>query len=510
MPEDRKKRGSVREAEEERRDVSSEVAEEAEKLLRDPDLLCRVVETLHELGLVGETQNALLTFLTMVSSRLDEPVNLRWSGRASTGKSAIVTKVAQLWPPEDLIIRGGLTKKALYYPPEAEKVDETTRQLVLKGKVLVVLEEAESREFLDEAKPLLSHDVPELKYSFVEKRVTKTVILEGWPVYIGVTATPVRGEEHETRTLLAAPDRGRDKYRAVVMDDAERHAFPWAYRKPNLKVWHEALRKVRPLKVWIPWLPAVADMFPTDRAGSMRDWKKLRTLIAAVALLHQYQRPHVIINGEEYVVAAPLDVEVALKVVEGALAETMLGLEKDVRDFFEAIKKEGGGPFTYRELQSLYEKHFGEPIGRTTLRVRYVEPLKELGLLEKDESKKPFKFTVRSKSLTSLADSKKLLEKILSEETRAELEWKILAHTEGVDNNILQRALEEVYSLTLSRCVNLKRLLERSKEEEYGNLGRFFNSVKDVNISTGDGSRVKTWEVCTFCGRELLKKVKEV
>ncbi|MDI6813840.1 MAG: hypothetical protein QMD10_09915, partial [Desulfitobacteriaceae bacterium] len=433
------------------REVDPAVVKQAEELLRDPLLLCRITDVLHEeIGLVGETKNALLTYLTMISSKLEDPVNQRYSSRASIGKSTIVTRVAQLFPPENLIIRGGLTKKALYYMPEADVVDENTKRLVLKRKVLIVLEESESQEFLNEIKPLLSHDVPVLKYSFVEEKVTRKVLLEGWPAYIGITTVPIRGEEHETRTLLASPDRGKEKYGAVIGDDAERHAFPWTYRRPSLEPFHELVRRLKPLNIWIPWLPIVAKHFPANRAGSMRDWKKLRTYIEAVAFLHQYQRPHITINDVEYVVASPMDLEIAVKIVELAMAETMLGLERDVKEFYEAVREEKKEIFTRKELMTVYERRFGEPIGRTTLTTRYIEKLADLGLLEIDDSKKPHKISISAESLSFLTDFEKAVLEVRSEETKAEIMRKTLSSGEGVQGVYVSEAIRDIYAYTLS------------------------------------------------------------
>ncbi|MFQ6077222.1 MAG: hypothetical protein ACE5Z5_14005, partial [Candidatus Bathyarchaeia archaeon] len=479
-------------------EAKTETVERAEALLADPHLLCHIAEGFHKAGLVGETKNGLLTYLTHVSSKLPDPINQRYSSRASIGKSTIVTRVAQLWPPEDLIIRGGLTKKSLYYLPEAEDIDENTRRLELRGKVLIVLEESESKEFLNEVKPLLSHDVPVLKYSFVEERVTRTVLLEGWPAYLGVTTVPIKGEEHQTRTLLTSPDRGREKYGAVIDDDAERHAFPWMYRSPDLEVFHEVARRLKPLRVCMPWLPIVSKEFPRGKAASMRDWKKLRTYIEAVAFLHQRQRPRIVIDGVEYVVAIPLDLEIATKIVEGAMAETVMGLERDVKEFYDFInekaltveeteevlqdetkKDELKDTFTYKDLMRWYEECFGEPVSKTTLRDRYVEKLEDLGLLEIDDSKKPYKISLCSESSASLANFEKALSRVRSEETKAEVIRETSAKLGGVQGEFFD-AFEKSYSYTLSDFADLKKLLERSKNEEYPEKIFFFKSAKDA------------------------------
>ena len=423
--------------------------------------------------------------------------------------------------------------------PEAEDVDENTKRLKLTGKVLIILEESESQEFLNEVKPLLSHDVPVLKYSFVDEKVTRKVLLEGWPAYIGVTTVPIKGEEHETRVLLTSPDRGSEKYGAVIINDAERHAFPWNFAKPQLQPFQQLIRELKPVKVWIPCLPIVAKNFPRDRAGNMRDWKKFRAYIEAVAFLHQYQRPHITINDTEYILASPIDLEITAKIVQGAMAETMLGLERDVKEFYESLKEEDqrrlkdGSTgksnessdlihtdyFTYKELMTIYEKQFGESVSRTTLRNRYVEKLEDLGLIEIDDSKKPYKISVSSESLAPLANFEKANIEVRSDETKTKIIRKTLENSKGVQAHVLQNAINEIYSYNPSNFSNLFNLLERSKNEEYPQKSFFFESAKDAKDSgsfhqaNNEGEtcpepvpdflwrRIPTAEKCESCGR---------
>jgi predicted SprT family Zn-dependent metalloprotease len=466
--------------------TAPELAKKAMDLLEDPKILFKIETAFREQGLVGETKNAFSTFFDMLSALTEEPINRRWSARAGVGKSAIVTKVAQLFPPEMIIVRSGLTKKAIWHMPGSEEIDENTRMLDLRHKVLVLLEESESREFLDEAKPLLSHDMPELKYEFTVneggKLITYVQMLKGWPAYVGVTTVPETREEQQTRALIGSPDRGEEKYKAVISADAERAALPW--KNPKV-VWtpiiQEAIRQLKPVKVWIPWLQIVAEAFPSKQAKAMREWRFFHSFMESIALLFQYQLPSITFNGEEYIIALPFILELAILIGEAAFVETMSGLEKDVHEFIEYLRTKGSGPWTYKELLREYENCFGESIGETTLRRRYTNKLLDMGLLELDDAKKPYKLSLCRKSSIFSSDFQKILEKVKSDETKRILKLKISS-----TNN--QSTLPTIYSYRSNcgklpipwedfwECIytgifdmeeDVKSLFKKSKSQEY-------------------------------------------
>ncbi len=473
------------------------------RLLKDPNLPLAIEFAFREQGLVGETRNAFQTFFDMLSSLTEEPVNRRWSGRPSQGKTTIVVKVAELFPPEMVIVRAGLTKKAVWHMPGSEEIDEHTRGLNLERKILILLEESESKEFLDEAKPLLSHDMRELKYEFTVKEegklVTYVQVLRGWPVYIGITTEPELREEQQTRALIGTPERGEHKYRAVIGADAERVAEPW---RNNQMIWtplvREAIRCLRPLKVWIPWLPIVAEEFPSREAKSMREWKFFRTFLESITLLFQYQLPHITFNGEEYVVAPPFVLELALLVGEAAFRETLSGLEADVHAFYDHLVSKGG-PWTYKQLLKEYENCFGESVSETTLRRRYTDKLLDQGLLELDDSKKPYKLSIGQKAPTTSTNFQKILEKVKSGETKQSLALKTSstnqnAHTTPTlpDGTAISwsRLWDYLYSLDLVEDV--RKLFKRSKEEEYPKKGFFSKMEEKMDVLTKETGKKPT------------------
>jgi len=476
----------------------SELTEKALKLLKDPELLLYIIKAIKQRGLVGETKNALCSFFDILSSLTFWPINRRWSGRSGMGKTTIVMKVSSLFPPEMVKVYSGATKKTLWYDPDAVEVDEVTREINLEGKTLILLEESESQEFLDEIKPLLSHDKYVLDYVFVEKsggkkNITRKVRARGWPAYIGITTTAELREEQQTRALLGTPDYGRDKYQAVIATDAEKAALPWSVKKTDLpEVIQMAVRLLKPYPIWIPWLPLVATQFPHDQPKSMREWRFFHSFIDAITLLYQFQLPRVKVNGEEYI-AAPLTIlEIALAIGRAGFEETLSKLPRDTREFADYLVENRKDGWTYRDLLKEYSKCFGGSIGRSTLRERYVKKLEEEGLLEVDDNKKPYTITLTGETLASLTDFEKSLETIRSKGKEFVLNHLGLSAEKGrtelleikdPDGNPI--SIDELINVlyTPSLADNVKKAITRSKSEEYALPKLFLKSVNDANLS---------------------------
>src|SRR5262245_40110310 len=70
------------------------------RLLDEPDLIAAIRRDIAALGLVGEEGTCLLVYLAYSSRVQDDPTALIARGPSSSGKSALLKKVACLFPPE--------------------------------------------------------------------------------------------------------------------------------------------------------------------------------------------------------------------------------------------------------------------------------------------------------------------------------------------------------------------------------------------------------------------------
>lgn len=466
----------IRKAEEQAITLSDQEKEEALRLLRAPELLNEIMRLIKK-KLVREERNALLVFLVMLSAKLKEPLNLRFSGESSTGKSTIIRAVARLFPPEMLIIRVALTRKALYYSSIGKKLDDGSKLIDFSGRVLILLEENNCLDFLQEFKPVLSHDLDYLESEFTDtsgdQPIARKIIFRGFPAYIGLTASRKTKDEDDSRTLLATPDKSKDKIKAVHEFTSYEVAFPWFFNgveEDEKKLWN-AIRLLESYDdVIIPYAPLISDIFPHIKPRETRDFKKLLSLIRAITVLFQKQRNVIEKNGKKYLVSHPVDFFIACEVLKESLIDTITNLEADVREFAQFLAERGNSAegWTEKELRKLYAKLTGYNISRTTFRERFLDKLLDEGILEKDDSKKPYKYSISDTGLTTLSDLSTTAQKFLK--------------LEMIDD-IRQKLQSDKYVQPSDDAIN--EILNASLTVDPGYLEAFINNFKMLFQDSG-------------------------
>jgi hypothetical protein len=412
-------------SEEDDREMESEddgLKEKAERFLTNPSLLVRLDDAFHD-EMAVENRNAMLNFIVCVSTLLGdkhEPINLDWSGRTSTGKTVVAITPLEFFPQEMVMDYIGMSEKSLYH--DGEEIDEKTSEVDFNNKILVVLEKENSREALEQIKPILSHDKKVHTYKYAkEAGEVMRVRMKGWPVFIGCSVEHEADSELDSRSITATPEIGSRKYGSVIDWKALNAWAPWEENGDETKrVIRKAVSMLEPMNVWIPFIPEIRRNFPDESARHQRDWDRLESIIASVTLLHQYQRDTIETEKGEFLVATPYDAKVAMDVLQGVLEQTMMGLERDVIKFYQDLqrrKKKHGGDikWTYRQLMGIHKDVFGESISYTQIKRRMVDPLKEVGAVQINESSKTHKVKVKEFALNArFPDLDKMIEEIES------------------------------------------------------------------------------------------------
>jgi DNA primase catalytic core len=260
--------------------------EAALALLRDPELLTRVVEDFGRCGIVGERTNVLMGYLSTVSRKLDRPLALLIQSTSAAGKSSLLDAVLKFVPEEDRIVYSAMTGQSLYYLGELD----------VKHRVLAIAEEEGAHRASYALKLLQSEGELTIastsKDPATGKLVTEAYHVEG-PVMIALTTTAAEiDEELLNRCLVLTVDEGRAQTQAIHAAQRARRTLAGllakAEREAILDVHQNAQRLLEPLAVVNPFAQRLT--FLDDRTRTRRDHEKYLTLIDAIALLHQHQR----------------------------------------------------------------------------------------------------------------------------------------------------------------------------------------------------------------------------
>jgi hypothetical protein len=297
-------------------------------LMREPDILARFAEDVERAGLVGETNNAKILFLTLTSRLFDRPISVAIKGVSSGGKSFTVETVLGFVPPEAYIERTGLSERALAYSPEE-----------FQHRHIVIYEAAGMNG--DMASYLIRSLLSEgrLRYEFVDKTKdglqSRLIEKEGPTGLITTTTLPALHPENETRLLsLGVIDTQDQTQHVMVAIAAEDHDQDSGV---DYDRWHavQQLLAVGELRVAVPFATALAKSIPPVAVRLRRDFKLLLTLIRAHALLHRETRGR---DERGRIVATLADYAAVRELVDRLFSE---GLEATVsatvRETVEAV-----------------------------------------------------------------------------------------------------------------------------------------------------------------------------
>jgi DNA primase catalytic core len=264
-------------------------AERAEALafLKSPDLIDKIGEAFNVCGLVGEDANRLAAYLACTSRKLDKPLAVIIQSTSAAGKSTVMEAVLAMFPEEERIKYSAMTGQSLYYLGETN----------LKHKILAIVEE-EGAEKASYALKLLQSE-GELTIASTGKdpqtgrMETQEYHVEG-PVMIFLTTTAVEiDEELLNRCLVLTVDESREQTERIhTLQRKARTLEGLRIRneKPKLlALLRNAQRLIEPVAIMNPYADALT--FPAALTRTRRDHEKYLTLMDAIALLHQHQRP---------------------------------------------------------------------------------------------------------------------------------------------------------------------------------------------------------------------------
>jgi DNA primase len=313
--------------------MSGQDRAEALALLRDPKLLDRILEHFEECGVVGEETNKLVGYLAAVSRHLEAPLAVVVQSSSAAGKSSLMDAVLAFVPEEERILYSAMTGQALYYMGEMD----------LKHKVLAIVEEEGASRAAYALKLLQSEGVLSIastgKDPATGKLVTHQYRVEG-PVMMFLTTTAIDlDEELLNRCLVLSVNEEREQTQAIHRLQRERQTLAGLLRRQKrqalIKLHQNAQRLLKPLFVVNPY--ALELTFPDERTRMRRDHSKYLTLIAAVALLHQQQRPVRTAHGVSYVEATREDIATADRLMKELLARSLDELPPQTRKLLTLI-----------------------------------------------------------------------------------------------------------------------------------------------------------------------------
>ena len=473
--------------------------DDAPQLLKDPQLLARI-RTLMDREIVGEYENKLLLFLLLLSKDLGS----RYAqacfimGESSSGKSHLMHRVLSYFPEECVIWLTRTTAHGLEYYLSGRD---------LSGHVLAVEEAPGFSDAQQYVRPMFSERglrIVSAQAVGGGRVVSQVIEVKGCPAFVTTSAVPVVDEQMSTRVWILSTDESREQTERILRFQALREKFPAGSKLDDEKAAvREALSQLRPVGVLIPYADAIA--FPASRTRARRDFPKLLTLIKVSAYLHQYQRPRLVLDGEEFVVATFADYHIAYTLASRVLRPTILGLPEGVLKVYDVCKKLSSLSVEITSRSVTEECNYSQ----STVR-KYLNQLVKARLLLKDESQREHVYTVIEDREMGLSGIHKLeerfgekeLEKWIKRVQANEIRYEEVrgtvynplpeSTTEKEDSNDLsdvekigESGFTQIHALTIDRVREVIESLEKERKDGIP-FDELIKKLKDIGIKNAE------------------------
>lgn len=319
--------------------ISNMDRDEALKLLKDPQLMDRILDDFESLGVVGEQTNKMVGYVAAVSRKLDEPLSVLIQSRSAAGKSTLQDGIIALLPPEDVLKYTRITDQALFYSGEntfAHKVLAIEEGPGMKGAAYSI------RNIQSSGKITIAAAGKSAGQAGLK---TSSYTVKG-PVAVMLTTTATNlDEETASRFIVLTIDESARMTRAIHEHHRRGEALNGVISRRVARQiahkHHNAQRLLKPLLVINPY--ALHLSYPSAFLKARRDFRKYLGLIKAIAFLHQYQRElkSASIDGRdfEYIEVALSDIEHANTLAAEVLGHSLDDLPVSSRQLLQLIYK---------------------------------------------------------------------------------------------------------------------------------------------------------------------------
>ncbi|MAT40551.1 MAG: hypothetical protein CL946_13220, partial [Ectothiorhodospiraceae bacterium] len=252
---------------------TTEQMENAEALLKSPDILDRMIVFNKARGFTGEELNQRLLYLSFTSRLMNASISTVVKGQSSSGKSYLTGTVIKLFPESDVMNFSFITGKALVH-----------RQDDLSHKILYIAEhsggegaEYSIRTLLSEGEISIMLPVKNENtghFETIEKRIPAKGL-----VFVETTTRDRIHYENETRLFDLYVDESPEQTRHVLEAQATQVETDSPEVEDEVMAWRCAQNLLIAHEVYIPYAEALIEGFPVEKVRARRDYPKLLNLI---------------------------------------------------------------------------------------------------------------------------------------------------------------------------------------------------------------------------------------
>ena len=334
------------------------------EILKQSDVLNEIGKLIEQSGIVGEENSRLLLFIIASSYKTKSPLHAIVQGSSGSGKTHLISKIADLIPQEDVLRFTRITESSLYNWGEYELVNK-----------LLIIEDLDGlkEEAMFAMRELISNQRLSSSVSIKDKKGNiKSTKKEVKGVFSSLSAT-TKGEIYEdnmSRSFLLAVDESQEQSRRIIEYQNKKYAGEIEPKHQD-KARNQLQQIVRNLKSYEVINPYATKLELPEEVHKIRRLNEMfQSIVKQITIINQQNRE---LKNDKLITQIE-DLQQATEVLFESIILKVDELDGSLRQFFERLKKHlktQEKDFTQREIRQAFN------ISKSQIH-RYLQSLLEL------------------------------------------------------------------------------------------------------------------------------------
>jgi hypothetical protein len=297
--------------------------------LQQKDLLKSLNQLIEKAGIIGEENSRLLLFLITISYLNKSPLHGIVQGSSGSGKTHIISRIADLMPQEDVLRFTRITESSLYNWGEFD----------LFGKIIIIEDlDGLKEDALYALRELISNQILSSLTSIKDKKgnnKSTNKIVKGQFSSLSATTKGELYEDNMNRSFIIAINESEEQTEKIINYQNRRNAgeVDKSEEQKAINFIQKIVRNLKHYEVINPFATQI--QLPNNVKNKRRLNEMFQSIIKQITLIHQFQRE--VKNG--FLVTEIEDIENAVEILFESIILKIDELDGSLRQFFEKLKK---------------------------------------------------------------------------------------------------------------------------------------------------------------------------
>ncbi|WFB67665.1 CHC2 zinc finger domain-containing protein [Chryseobacterium sp. WX] len=298
--------------------------------LQQKDLLQSLNQLIEKSGIIGEEQSRLLLFLITISYLNRSPLHGIVQGSSGSGKTHMISRIADLMPQEDVLRFTRITESSLYNWGEFDLFQK-----------IIIIEDLDGlkEDALYALREFISNQVLRSSVTIKDKKgnnKSSHKIVKGQFSSLSATTKGETYEDNMNRSFIVAVNESEEQTEKIIHYQNRKNAgeIDKSQEQKAVNQLQNIVRNLKHYEVINPYATQI--QLPNNVKNKRRLNEMFQSIIKQITLVHQYQRR---ITQENYLITEIEDIEHAVEILFESIILKIDELDGSLRQFFEKLKK---------------------------------------------------------------------------------------------------------------------------------------------------------------------------